>query len=232
MRQRAAQVLSTRMVRIFFVLLVGATITTVVFYGHYRFRLPLNPYFSSMAGAGAAVLFANVRLKHIFQAILVIACAALVVSAISLIVALYQVIATPGAYDLKIGEADIHYSVDRRIILPGQCVTLRWDIEYTKAVYLDKQGKIGHEAPTICPEKSFQPTLTVLLRDDTTRTLPLYVGVVSPSNFDLIYNLFMYPHEENLLVLSIAVGLLAGFFAEVPRFRNVFQGLALARSNA
>ena len=36
-------------------------------------------------------------------------------------------------------------------LVQGECITLRWDVEYATAVYLNGEGVVGHDAQKVCP---------------------------------------------------------------------------------
>jgi hypothetical protein len=49
------------------------------------------------------------------------------------------------------GPASIWFRADPETILPGQCTTLRWDVDNVKAVYFEGKGRTGHESASVCP---------------------------------------------------------------------------------
>jgi len=36
-------------------------------------------------------------------------------------------------------------------LVQGECIALRWDVEYATAVYLNGEGVVGHDAQKVCP---------------------------------------------------------------------------------
>jgi hypothetical protein len=47
--------------------------------------------------------------------------------------------------------AQVNFQADRTSLVRGECTTLRWDVEYATAVYLDGGGVVGHGTQEICP---------------------------------------------------------------------------------
>ena len=63
-------------------------------------------------------------------------------------------------------------------INPGECVTIRWDVENIREVYYQGQGVTGHDQRTECPATTTTYTLHVVLMDGSTtdRTVTVNVG--------------------------------------------------------
>jgi len=59
-------------------------------------------------------------------------------------------------YQIKIivQTPEINFYADSYVLIPGQCTSLRWDIEHVKAIYLDDQGRTGHDSQVVCPNQS------------------------------------------------------------------------------
>jgi hypothetical protein len=57
--------------------------------------------------------------------------------------------ATPTATSWPAAQVD--FRSDDTSLTAGQCTTLRWDVEYATAVYLDGRGVVGHGSDGICP---------------------------------------------------------------------------------
>ncbi len=60
---------------------------------------------------------------------------------------------------------------DKTQLTPGQCTTLRWDVDNVKALYMDfgqgKEALVGHDTRQVCLETTTTYTLEVLNSDDT-----------------------------------------------------------------
>jgi hypothetical protein len=39
-------------------------------------------------------------------------------------------------------------------LVQGECITLRWDVEYATAVYLNGKGVVGHGSQQVCPDST------------------------------------------------------------------------------
>lgn len=71
----------------------------------------------------------------------------------------------------------INFSLDKEWISPGQCVTVQWDVDGVRAVYLNGRGVVGHDKLTECGITSSRTyTLRVITtRGEETRTATVYV---------------------------------------------------------
>ena len=50
------------------------------------------------------------------------------------------------------GSASISITADRAwTLLPGQCATVRWDLEGIQSLYVNGEGKVGHDEMEFCP---------------------------------------------------------------------------------
>lgn len=58
---------------------------------------------------------------------------------------------------------EISFRADRKDLGPGECTTLRWDVEYVREVYLDGGDVTGHGTREVCPSASTTYTLRVVL---------------------------------------------------------------------
>ncbi len=96
------------------------------------------------------------------------------------LVGLVALTAHPGPARVRAHEnsADIRFQADRRwVVREGDCVTVRWALEGIQAVYLNGQGRIGHDEQRFCvnaPSRRFE--LVVHFPDGTQRTYTLEVG--------------------------------------------------------
>jgi hypothetical protein len=75
---------------------------------------------------------------------------------------------------------DPHFRADRTIIRPGECTTLRWDVEGIKEVYLDGHGQVGHGAQQVCLTQTQTFTLTIVQRDGQRVPHTLTIQVSGP----------------------------------------------------
>ncbi|MBN1657871.1 MAG: hypothetical protein JXA93_05690 [Anaerolineae bacterium] len=71
---------------------------------------------------------------------------------------------------------EVSFRADQASITAGTCTTLRWDVEYATAVYLDGEGVVGHGTRQVCPAS----TTTYVLRveapgGDVTRSVTITV---------------------------------------------------------
>jgi hypothetical protein len=76
------------------------------------------------------------------------------------------------------GSATISFRADRTALGPGECTTLRWDVENVQGVYLGGVGVTGHGTRQVCPGTTTTYTLRVALSDGSTvnRTVTISVG--------------------------------------------------------
>ena len=70
---------------------------------------------------------------------------------------------------------------DSTYISPGQCTTIRWDVDSINAAYFvdggNSQGVGGHDSRTICPAQTTTYTLRVVRRDNATVNFPITINV-------------------------------------------------------
>jgi len=91
-----------------------------------------------------------------------------------------------------------NFRADRTTIRPGECTTLRWDVEGIREIHLDDWGTTGHNAQRVCPRQTQEFVITVVERDGRRVPWPLTIQVagspvptptLSPRrNFVLVYN--------------------------------------------
>ncbi len=58
---------------------------------------------------------------------------------------------TPTFTRTPLPPAQVNFRADDTSLTSGQCTTLRWDVEYATAVYLDGSGVAGHGTKQVCP---------------------------------------------------------------------------------
>lgn len=72
---------------------------------------------------------------------------------------------------------------DSSWVYPGQCTTVRWDIDNVSAVYFidggNVQGVGGHDSRTVCPTTTTTYVLRVVATDGTTVDFPITINVNS-----------------------------------------------------
>ena len=56
----------------------------------------------------------------------------------------------------------IYFYADRYSITPGECVTIRWDLEGIKEVYFEGNGVTGHSSTVVCPSATTTYTLRIV----------------------------------------------------------------------
>ncbi len=84
----------------------------------------------------------------------------------------------PLALEWNQSGAPIHFMAERRwVLLPGDCVTVRWQTEGVQAVYLNDQGVAGVGEQQFCLERGDMPRLRVALANGQARTYRLPVGI-------------------------------------------------------
>ena len=70
-----------------------------------------------------------------------------------LIVLLLAIASTPSPdIDAKYNEATVHIKVDRAwVFVPGQCVTVSWNLEEIQSLYIDGEGNIDWGEEKLLP---------------------------------------------------------------------------------
>lgn len=73
------------------------------------------------------------------------------------------------------------FRADKTQLAPGECTTLRWDVDNVKAVFLDvgrgEEPVIGHDTRQVCPDVTTNYKLRVIYADDTAREYILTINV-------------------------------------------------------
>jgi WD40 repeat protein len=59
----------------------------------------------------------------------------------------------------------IYFYADRYSITPGECVTVRWDLEGIREVYFEGTGVTGHDSRVVCPGGTTTYTLRIVRLD-------------------------------------------------------------------
>ena len=78
-------------------------------------------------------------------------------------------------------NASINFWADSYSVAPGQCTTLRWDVQNVQAVFLNEQGVPGQGAQQVCPTVTTTWVLRVVLNDGSQQTRSITITVNGPS---------------------------------------------------
>ena len=102
------------------------------------------------------------------------------VAGILLVLLALTIVGTPSPQiDTEFSGARINISADRAwSIFPGDCLTLRWEVEGIKSIYIDGQGKIGWGEMAFCPTfDHVSPKIDITSQNGATRvfTLDIYL---------------------------------------------------------
>lgn len=121
------------------------------------------------------------------------------------------------------GAATVQFRAERQaVLLPGQCVPVRWQVDGVTAVYLGRDGQGGVGEGSACLDGTARPTLAVSFVDGRRIAYPLDVVIA-------VYSWLFWLPLIGCLVLIIS-GL---WLAKIPRYRLIIQvilvllGLAL-----
>lgn len=76
--------------------------------------------------------------------------------------------------------ASIRFWADEYTITSGACTRLRWEVDNVREVYLDDEGRIGHDKQKVCPTATRTYVLRVVHLDGTVTEHPLTINVVAP----------------------------------------------------
>ncbi len=78
----------------------------------------------------------------------------LLLNAMMLLLLVLAIAGTPApSIETTFGGASVEIAADRAwVLLPGQCVTITWDLEGIHSVYIDERGAIGWGEIIYCPE--------------------------------------------------------------------------------
>ncbi len=96
---------------------------------------------------------------------------AVLVGAVALILVILalQLLAPGDRIDVA-GPDDAHiiFSADHAVVFaPGSCVTVRWQVDYIQAVYIDDVAAVGAGFKRACVDETTTPVLRVQFRDNT-----------------------------------------------------------------
>lgn len=107
------------------------------------------------------------------------AAVAIGVAGLLLILFLLATASRPQLVEVQEGEARIAFSAESGLLLlPGDCLTVRWQVEGIREVYLNGAAQIGTGEQVVCLEAGTQPTLTVTLQDGSQREYQLAINIL------------------------------------------------------
>src|SRR4051794_4463385 len=67
------------------------------------------------------------------------------------------------------GNAHVVFSADHNMVItPGGCVTVRWQVDFIQAVYLNKNATVGQGVANLCVDEQSMPVLHVKYVNNTT----------------------------------------------------------------
>jgi hypothetical protein len=98
-------------------------------------------------------------------------------------------------------QATFHFeTANARIIFPGQCVTLSWDVQHVAKVFINRRGHIGTDSKVTCNADTPIPTMWIIMPNKTEYQFTLPVE-----------QLYYHPIVAGLWVV-IAAGLAAAAY--------------------
>jgi hypothetical protein len=78
---------------------------------------------------------------------------------------------------------------DATTVSPGQCTTVRWDIDGVSAVYFidggNSQGVGGHDSRNVCPGGTTTYTLRVVYTNNTSSDFPITINVAGAPSYSV-----------------------------------------------
>ncbi len=81
--------------------------------------------------------------------------------------------------DASENQASIHFTAERGYIwLPGECLTVRWNVDGIREIYLNGEGQVGSGQREICVNTQTQPTLSVKFLDDSQKDYALTITIL------------------------------------------------------
>ena len=120
------------------------------------------------------------------------------VAGILLVLLAITIAGTPSPQiDTEFSGARIDISADRAwSIFPGDCLTLRWEVEGIKSIYIDGQGKIGWGEMVYCPTfDEGSPKIDITSQDGAASVFTLDIHFFANGASELS-NLYRY-HSPN-----------------------------------
>lgn len=123
----------------------------------------------------------------------------------------------PIAIQAQEGQARVIFTADRRSVFQaGDCLTVRWQVEGVRAVYINGQPTVGEDEKQLCitPALETRPTVQVVLQDNSVREYILPINIVSR------YPMLWAALAAALLLLGLAVGIACA--PRLTAFRRYF----------
>src|SRR5690349_1065753 len=105
------------------------------------------------------------------------------IAGIILLVIVFSAASANSTLDLVEGQTTIHFTAEQGYVwLPGKCVTVHWNAEGIREIYLNGEGQIGSGQQQVCVTTQTQPTLRVKFLDDTQKdySLPITILLLNP----------------------------------------------------
>ncbi|MEO8608393.1 MAG: hypothetical protein ABI690_10945 [Chloroflexota bacterium] len=147
----------------------------------------------------------------------------LILPIVALIWAYLLLIPAPTVIETSNAGGQVYFSANRQVILnPGDCVTLRWQVDNIRAVYLNDEAQIGFGEKPMCINKTNDtPRLRVTFQDGSEQTYPLNILTLSTSLLTWIIlilvfiflilnrNQFQQLIQHRLRLISFIVSLIA-----------------------
>jgi hypothetical protein len=86
-----------------------------------------------------------------------------------------SVTTTPATVEVRDGDATVFFEASQsRILFPGQCVQLNWEVGGIRTVHVNGEGRIGSGSEQFC-NPSLTPSIRVVLRDERVLSYPLAI---------------------------------------------------------
>jgi GDSL-like Lipase/Acylhydrolase family len=101
------------------------------------------------------------------------------VAGVLLILLIIAPASRPQVIDVQEDEAHISFSAESGLLLlRGDCLTVRWQVEGIREVYLNGAAQIGTGEQVVCGDAGTQPTLMVTLQDGSQKEYRLPVTIL------------------------------------------------------
>lgn len=90
--------------------------------------------------------------------------------------------------DAREGASVVFESPTQRVLLPGECVTLSWQAEGIRRIFLNGNGVVGNQTFDFCQTGSVMPTLEIEFQtgEEVDYVLPVYTLITSPLTASLL----------------------------------------------
>ncbi len=85
-----------------------------------------------------------------------------------------------GTITVRYQASTVSFTSDHSVILfPGQCVTVSWNVDNVRAVYLDREGVVGTGSTQACIWGDYSPALHVIFPDGVSRIYGLKIVIIA-----------------------------------------------------